>query len=310
MSSNTTLKLFNKFSSSVIKDFVHHLESNDIQIPNDIVDSFLVDKPSKRKGKLSPYTVFMKEFRSNYQKQHPELSFQDVSRAIAKEWSKIKENPQKLKEYEEKAQKHNHDMPHKQKKICKATKGSDKQPCQAEAKGNSDYCGRHKKLAFDQVDPNEDIIPSQTSSEAEDYLSCQTDGCNKHAESGPFCSTCGKKEKKETKKCIKEKPNGQTCDKKATKGDYCGFHNPNKPKKSKKKPVEKPKESESEMSVPSEEDNFGEQVMYYDEKRNIYHHNIDGIELTKFITYDNDPMAYNSNGDEIGVIKENKIEMF
>ncbi len=348
MSSNTTLKLFNKFSNSLIKDFISHLESNDIEIPSEISNSFLMDKPSKRKGKLSPYTVFMKEFRSNYQKQHPELSFEEVSRAIAEEWTKIKENPQKLKEYGEKAEKYNHNIPLKQKKICKATKGSDNQPCQAEAKSNSDYCGRHKKLAFDHVDPEEDIISANiTSDSEEDYLSCQTSGCDLPAESGPHCANCFKNNEK---KCIKEKANGQICGKKATKGEYCGFHNPNKPKRTKKtkknvaafqeevaqevsdfiapqspltptpelekesvisNPINSTSSSSSSSTNTSEdENNFGEKTMYYDESMNIYHHNVEGIKLMKFITYAEEPIAYNEEGDEIGVIKNNKLEMF
>lgn len=293
MSSNT-LKLFNKFSNSLIKDFISHLESNDIQVPDEISNSFLVDKPSKRKGKLSPYTVFMKEFRSNYQKENPEMSFEEVSQAIAHEWSKIKENPKKFQEYEEKAQQYNTELPTKSKKICKATKGSDKQPCKAEAKSGSDFCGRHKKLAFDFVDIDDDVSSISGQSNAGDYLKCQKDNCSNSAESGPFCSSCSKKE---TKTCIQEKPNGQKCGKKATKGHYCGFHNPDKSSK-------KTRKNSETSSIAS----FKEKIMYYDENYNIFNHQSNS-EWVKFIIY-NDNIAYNSDGEEIGVLKNNKIELF
>lgn len=306
MSSNT-LKLFNKFSNSLIKDFISHLESNDIQIPEEISTSFLVDKPSKRKGKLSPYTVFMKEFRSNYQKENPDMSFEEVSQAIAQEWSKIKENPEKFQEYEEKAQKYNTELPNKSKKICKATKGSDKQPCKAEAKSGSDFCGRHKKLAFDQVDIDDDVSSINSQSNSRDYLKCQKDDCSNTAESGPFCSSCSKKETK-TKNCIQEKPNGQICGKKATKGNYCGFHNPDKPKKTKKKSKKSSSEDDTSSIASTHEPSIKETIMYYDENHNIFKSQPDN-DCTRFVIY-NDDIAYNSDGDEIGIIKNNKIELF
>lgn len=299
-SSNTTLKLFNKLANSLVNDYNAHLEANGIQVPDEIKNSFLVDKPSKRKGKLSPYTVFMKEVRSQFQKDHPEMSFDDVSKEIAKQWSITKENPEKLQEYQEKAKKYNDDIPNKSKKICEAKKGSDKQPCKAEAKYGK-YCGRHKKLAFDQVDIDEEASSVNDSSSEVDYLSCQRDGCDKAAESGPFCRICSKKEAK-NKTCIKEKPNGQVCGKKATKGEYCGFHDPNKKKKENVEP-----QPQSVSSNPEIE----ETVMYYDENMNVYYNEIQSsdLTLTKFLTY-GDNIAYNYNSDEIGVIKDNKISLF
>ncbi len=294
MSSNT-LKFFNKFSNSLIKDFISHLESNDIQIPEEISTSFLVDKPSKRKGKLSPYTVFMKEFRSNYQKENPEMTFEEVSQAIAQEWSKIKENPKKFEEYEQKAEKYNKELPTKSKKICKATKGSDKQPCKAEAKNGSDFCGRHKKLAFDQVDIEDNISIMSEQSSAHDYLKCQKDNCSNSAESGPFCTSCAKEQ---IQTCIQEKPNGQICGKKATKGNYCGFHNPDKTKKDKKK--SKKESSDDETSIQ-------ETILFYDQEQNIINKPLK--DSTRIFIY-NDDIAYNSDGEEIGVIKNNRIELF
>ncbi len=294
MSSNNTMKLFNKFSNSLIKDFIDYLESNDISIPNDIQNSFLIDKPSKRKGKLSPYTVFMKEFRSNYQKENPEMSFQEVSQAIAQEWQRIKENPEKVKQYEEKAEKYNSEITSsKNKKICKATKGSDKQPCKAEAK-NGDYCGRHKKLAFDQVDIDDEII----SNISNDSISCQFENCSNNAEGGPFCS-------QHKKKCIKEKQNGQICGKKATKGEFCGFHDPAK-SKVKSPSISSVSDEQSDIEVDIES-NHEEKIMYYDTDFNIFKKQKDNC--TKFIIY-NDDIAYNDEGDEIGIIKNNKIELF
>jgi hypothetical protein len=326
-SSNTSLKIFNKLANSLVNDYNAHLEANGIQVPDEIKNSFLVDKPSKRKGKLSPYTVFMKEVRSQFQKDHSEMSFDDVSKEIAKQWSIIKENPEKLQEYQEKAKKYNDDIPNKTKNICEAKKGSDKQPCKAEAKYGK-YCGRHKKLAFDQVDVDEEASSANDSSSEVDYLSCKRDGCDKAAESGPFCRTCSKKEAK-NKTCIKEKPNGQACGKKATKGEYCGFHDPNKKKKEKKikttssKNEKQPEKIVSETQIMEESDGeisqqsiysnpeIEETVMYYDECMNVYYHEIEDSDLilTKFLTY-GDNIAYNDTSDEIGVIKDNKISLF
>ena len=333
MTSTNTIKLFNKFSNNLIKDFIGHLESNDIQIPDEILQTFLVDKPSKRKGRLSPYTVFMKEYRSTYQKENPQMSFREVSQAIAVQWKVIKETPQKFKEYEDKANQYNSEIPNKTKKLCKATKGSDKQPCRAEAK-NGDYCGRHKKLAFDQVDM-EEIIHSDS-----DYLSCQTDNCSRHADSGPFCSFHSKPDKKT---CIKEKANGQTCGKPVKKGDFCGFHNPDKVKKNRKTKKDNREQPTGDGALPmdevvdiiqeslsiaevaeqvseissgqstesSDDDSIQQQTMYYDEEMNVHTSNDPSNDkLTKFIIYNNDPMGYDDNGEEIGIVKDNKMNLF
>lgn len=309
-SSNTSLKFFNKLAHSLVNDYNAHLEANGIEIPDEVKNSFLVDKPSKRKGKLSPYTVFMKEVRSKFQKDHPDMSFDDVSKEIAKEWANLKANPEKFQEYQEKAKKYNDDIPNKTKKICEAKKGSDKQPCKAEAKYGK-YCGRHKKLAFDQVDIDDEEVDSSDS----DYLSCQRDGCDKAAESGPFCRACSKKEAN-NKTCVKEKQNGQVCGKKATKGEYCGFHDPNKKKsKTSKKKSEEPVMEHQQIQSDNESDysnpEIEETIMYYDENMNVYYHKIEDsdLTLTKFLTY-GDNIAYNENSDEIGIIKENKISLF
>lgn len=321
--SSTTLKLFNKFSNNLIKDFIGHLESNDIHIPDEISQSFLIEKPSKRKGKLSPYTIFMKEYRSNFQKEHPNMSFQEVSQAVAEEWRKIRSDPSKLEEFTEKAQKFNNELPKNTKKLCKATKGSDKQPCKAEARLNSDFCGRHKKLEFDSVE-TEDIQQYESEHDNDDYLYCQYDGCSENANSGPFCNQHSHQEKT----CIKEKPNGQICGKKATKDNYCGFHDPNKPKRKAKNTNVSDSETEhkgkkiktktnssspsssSSSSSSSNSSTFGEKSMYYDENMNI-HMNPPNGKYTKFIMYDNDgSIGYNSDGEEIGIVKDNKFVVF
>ena len=305
--SSTTMKLFNKFSNNLIKDFITHLESNDIQIPDDIIQSFLFEKPSKRKGRLSPYTIFMKEFRSKYQQDHPEMTFTEISQAMANKWTTIKSDEKKFQEYVTKAAQYNTDIPNNSKKICKATKGSDKQPCQAEAK-DGDYCGRHKKLTFDHVDTMENIITSDSDS---DYLSCQNDNCTRHAESGPFCSFHSKVEKKT---CIKEKANGQTCGKVVKKGDFCGFHNPNKPKKTKKNvefPIEGALSQKKTVQIVNEALNIDTEksIRYHDNDYNIYNEPPSVAHKT-FIVYNDDPLAYNENGDEIGVIKNNQLQLF
>lgn len=311
MTSATTMKHFNKCANSLIDDYNNHLESNGIIVSDEIKHSFLIEKPSKRKGKLSPYSVFMKENRSNFQKEHPELSFQEVSQILAQEWAKIKENPEKCQEYEEKAKKYNQDMPNKQKKICQAKKGSDKQPCQAEAR-YGDYCGRHKKLAFDQVDADQESQDSDNEEQI-DYLTCQRNDCTQPANSGPFCKDCSKKEKKtkkEIKKCSHEKPNGQECGKKATKGDFCGFHDPNKKKRTKKRQraqSEESSQSSSEASSLSSPPTIEKTVMYYDEHMKIHKTPLEN--RVKFIIYD-DNIAYNDEGDEIGIIKNGTLELF
>lgn len=330
--SSTTMKLFNKFSNNLIKDFIEHLENNNIEIPDEISNTFLIDKTSKRKGKLSPYTVFMKEFRSSYQKEHPTMSFQEVSQAIAKKWKEIKDNPENFQDYIDKANQHNIDIPKNNKIMCKATKGSDKQPCKAEAK-NGEYCGRHKKLAHDRVDIQDIEVHSDS-----DYLSCQKNNCNRHANSGPFCSFHSKTGEKT---CIKEKANGQLCGKIVKIGEYCGFHNPNKIKrKINKKTSEIDQESDAEIEqevdietekeiitpiqeivtshtssssseeIESDVDSEGEEIiLYYDEDMNIYN-NPPSKAFTSFISYVNDTLAYNNEGDEIGIIKDNKLIVF
>ncbi len=312
MTSNTTMKSFHKFLTNIINDYTEHLQSNGIDIPDEIRQSFLVEKPSKRKGKLSPYTVFMKEFRSNYQKQHPEMSFQEVSQAIAEKWAEIKENPEEFKQYEEKAKQYNSDAPLKHKKLCQAKKGSDGQSCGAEAKADSNFCGRHKKLAFDQVNTNDCIIESDSDS---DYLSCQKANCTRHAESGPFCSF----HSQETKPtCIKEKANGQLCGKPIKNNtEYCGFHNPTKTTKNSKDKKNRVVETqninqEQESDIESNESSsIHEQEMFYDSDMNISSQpGSDGKLWTSFKIYNNDPIAYNNKGEEIGVIKENKINLF
>lgn len=295
------MKLFNKFSKNLINDFVIHLQNNDINISNDILESFLIDKPSKRKGRLSPYTVFMKEFRSNYQKQHPNMSFQEVSQAIAEQWKLIKNNPDKFEEFSKKANHHNTEINQENhKKICKATKGSDKQLCKADAK-YGDYCGRHKKLAFDHVD-TEDIIQSNSDS---DYLSCQKEDCSRHADSGPYCSFHSQQEQKT---CIKEKPNGQKCGKplKNKDDEFCGFHNPNRKKRISKKSQTSSNSEESDASI---QNSHTQTSMYYDEEHNVFNYKPND-ESVRFIQYNNEPIAYNSDGDEIGIIKDNKINLF
>ncbi len=294
--SSNTIKLYTKYANNLIKDFIEYLEDNQIYIPQDIQSSFLVDKPSKRKGKLTPYTMYMKEYRSNYQKTHPEMSFQEVSQAIALEWQRMKENPEKLKEYDEKAEKYNREIKtsnKKNKKICKATKGSDKTLCQAEAKFG-DYCGRHKKLAVDQVLVDDDIL----SNISNDYISCQKQDCSQPAMNGPFCSEHKIQQQKQT--CKKEKPNGQLCGKKATKGEYCGFHGINKNEF-------KIRDDTTMNSETDNETESTEKIMYYDKNFNIYNSYRDNS--IKFLIYD-DEIAYNEEGEEIGIIINNKIDIF
>lgn len=298
MSFNMTIsKTFNKFLTNLINDYNDHLLKNGIIISQEIQDSFFMEKPSKRKGKLSPYTVFMKEYRSKIAKENPKMSFQDVSQILAEKWTKIKENPQKFREYQERANNHNNDnINGKNKKICEAKKGSDGKSCQAEAKQGSNFCGRHKKLAFDHVSSGEEIGVIDSDS---DYLSCQHANCNNSADSGRFCKI---HHIKNQKTCIQEKYNGQICGK-IVKNDteYCGFHNPNK---------NKTINSEENDTDSIESHSIHEITMYYDSDMNVLSYPSSQRESISFKIYNNEPIAYNSSGEEIGVIKGQKIQLF
>jgi hypothetical protein len=302
MSFNMTIsKTFNKFLTNLINDYNDHLLKNGIIISQEIQGSFFMEKPSKRKGKLSPYTVFMKEYRSKITKENPKLSFQDVSQILAEKWSQIKENPQKFQEYQERANNHNNDSINgKNKKMCEAKKGSDGKSCQVEAKQGSNFCGRHKKLAFDHVSSGEEIGVIDSDS---DYLSCQHANCNNSAESGRFCKIHNIKNEKI---CIQEKYNGQICGK-IVKNDtnYCGFHNPNKtPKKIIQEFLD-----ETTSDIESNDSN-NEVIMYYDSDMNVLSYPSNERESISFKIYNNEPIAYNSSGEEIGVLKDNKIQLF
>lgn len=58
-----------------------------------------IKDPNKPKRNLSSYMFFYKEFRKEYSDKNPNTNSKLIAIEAGKEWNKIKENPKKVKKY-------------------------------------------------------------------------------------------------------------------------------------------------------------------------------------------------------------------